>query len=256
METLEVQTMGSVTTVTMNRPDVRNAFNPRLIEELLQVFSKPPTRIMVLGGAGTVFSAGADLEWMKQSAELDETQNREEAKRLASVFQTIDECEAVVIARVQGAAIGGGMGLVSCCDVVVAESEAMFGFTEARLGLAPAVISPFVIRKIGLSAARRYFVTAQRFPAAEAMRIGLVHSVVDASELDETTAKMVKRVAIGGPNAVLASKRLVRDIEGLDREQAIEHTSALIAGLRASEEGQEGLAAFLEKRPARWIPNT
>ncbi|MEL6544696.1 MAG: enoyl-CoA hydratase-related protein [Myxococcota bacterium] len=254
MKTLELQTMGAVTMVTMNRPDVRNAFNPELIEELLEIFSAPPSSIIVLAGAGAVFSAGADLEWMKKSAELDTESNRKDAERLARVFRTIDECDAITVAQVQGAAIGGGMGLVACCDVVVAETGAMFGFTEARLGLAPAVISPFVINKIGVSAARRYFVTAQRFDAAEAMRIGLVHKVVEASELDETTAKMVRRVAQGGPKAVLASKRLVRDVTRMERDHAIEHATRVIADLRASEEGQEGLAAFLEKRTAKWVP--
>lgn len=254
MKTLQLQKMGAVTMVTMNRPDVRNAFNPTLIEELLEVFSSPPSTIMVLSGAGPIFSAGADLEWMQKSAELDSEGNRRDAMRLASVFRTLDECNAITIAQVQGAAIGGGMGLVACCDVVVASREAMFGFTEARLGIAPAVISPFVIRKIGASAARRYFVTAQRFDAAEALRIGLVHQVVDAGELDEETAKMIRRVAQCGPNAVLASKKLVRDVTRMERDHAIEHATSLIAELRTSEEGQEGLAAFLEKRPAKWVP--
>ncbi len=254
MKTLELQKMGPMTMVTMNRPDVRNAFNPTLIEELLEVFSNPPSTIMVLSGAGSVFSAGADLEWMKKSAELDAEGNRRDAMRLASVFRTLDECEAVTIAQVQGAAIGGGMGLVACCDIVISSRETMFGFTEARLGIAPAVISPFVIRKIGASAARRYFVSAQRFDAAEAMRIGLVHQVVESEELDEETAKMIRRVAQCGPKAVLASKKLVRDVTRMERDHAIEHATSLIAELRTSEEGQEGLAAFLEKRPAKWVP--
>lgn len=246
--------MGPVTIVTMNRPEVRNAFNPTLINELIEVFEAPPSHIVVLRGAGPVFSAGGDLAWMRESAKLDEAGNVDEAKRMARVFQTIDEANAVVIAGVQGAALGGGMGLVSVCDVVVAEKEARFGFTEARLGLAPAVISPFCIRKVGLSAARRYFTTGQRFPAEEAMRIGLVHQVVEADSLEAATQKMVERVIAGGPQAVLACKRLAREVDGLSREDAIDHTARVIASLRTGEEGQEGITAFLEKRKPKWIP--
>ncbi|MEM6531598.1 MAG: enoyl-CoA hydratase-related protein [Myxococcota bacterium] len=253
MQTLEVMSKGPVTVVTMNRPDVRNAFNPTLIDELISVFREPPSHVIVLRGNGPVFSAGGDLAWMRESATLDEAGNVAEAKRMAQVFQTIDESNAVVIASVQGAALGGGMGLVSVCDIVVAETEARFGFTEARLGLAPAVISPFCIRKIGLSAARRYFTSGQRFPAAEAMRIGLVHEVVDAGELEAATQKMVERVLAGGPNAVLACKRLAREVDGLSRSDAIDHTARVIAGLRTSDEGQEGITAFLEKRKPNWI---
>ncbi|MEL6340343.1 MAG: enoyl-CoA hydratase-related protein [Myxococcota bacterium] len=253
MAMLTTETRGAVTRVIMNRPEVRNAFNDALVEELQAVFTDPPSRILELRGAGPVFSAGADLEWMKRSAELDETVNRDEARRLGHVFRTLDECNAVVVAAVQGAALGGGMGLVSCCDIVIAESKAIFGFTEARLGIAPAVISPFAIRKIGVSQARRYFTTGERFSADEAHRIGLVHEVVPAEEFGTHVEKILAALAAGGPEAVLASKRLVRDVATMDGEKIHDHTSQVIAALRCSEEGQEGLSAFLEKRKPDWV---
>ena len=242
MAMLKTETRGVITRVIMNRPDVRNAFNDALIDELQAVFSDPPSRVLELRGSGPIFSAGADLVWMKRSAELDEEANRDEARRLGAVFRTLDECNAVVVAVVQGAALGGGMGLVSCCDIVVAESKAMFGFTEARLGIAPAVISPFAIRKIGVSQARRYFTTGERFSADEARRIGLVHEVVPADELDAQVEKILLGLAAGGPQAVLASKRLARDVAAMDGDKIHLHTSQVIAALRCSEEGQEGLS--------------
>lgn len=254
MDALELDTEGQVTSVTMNRPDVRNAFNDDLIAELLAVFKAPPSPILVLRGAGSVFSAGADLAWMKRSAELSVAENRREAERLAAFFQVVDQTDAVVVASVQGAAIGGGVGLVSVADMVVAESEAVFGFTEVRLGLIPAVISPFALSKIGQAAARRYFITGERFNAAEAHRIGLVHKVVAAEELSVATERVVQELSKAGPEAMLESKRLIRLVAGTSSVRDVrQRTAGLIAERRASDEGQEGLSAFLEKRKPRWL---
>lgn len=252
MAMLTVHTVAGVTTITMNRPEVRNAFNATLIAELTDAFRAPPTRIMVLAGAGPVFSAGGDLAWMKASAELGHEGNVNESKTLATMFQTIDESEAIVVGRVHGAAFGGGMGLVSVCDCVVAEAKTRFAFTEVKLGLVPAVISPFCVRKIGSSAARFYFATGARFDAHEAQRLGLVHRVAPAEALDQTVETVVEQLLEAGPNALLESKRLVRDIDGLSREEAIESTAHTIARLRTSDEGQEGTKAFLEKRKPNW----
>lgn len=254
MSNLRIECSGGLTRVTLARPDVRNAFNDELIGELAAAFRALPvgTRVVVLGGDGQAFCAGADLAWMQRSVAYDEARNTREARELGAMFRAVDEAPCVVVARVQGAALGGGAGLVACCDVVVAEQGARFGFTEVRLGLVPAVISPFVLRRLGPARARRWFVTGELFGADEARRIGLADEVAPAAQLDAVIDGIVKAVLRAGPRAVDAAKLLVREVEAADPEAVHERTAALIASLRVGAEGQEGLRAFLEKREPRW----
>jgi methylglutaconyl-CoA hydratase len=229
----------------MARPDRRNAFDASLIAELTAAFADVgDNRVVILAGDGPSFSAGADVEWMRSSIELSYDENIADALRLRAMLDAIDGCPAPVIARVQGHALGGGAGLVACSDIVVAEPSAQFGFSEVKLGIVPAVISPFAIAKIGPGAARRYFVTGERFDAATALRIGLVHEVTD--DLDGTLERVVRELLAAGPQAARVAKRLARQALSADE------TARLIAERRTSEEGQEGLRAFLAKRPALW----
>ncbi|ESQ81523.1 hypothetical protein AEAC466_21225 [Asticcacaulis sp. AC466] len=239
-----------VVRVSLNRPAVHNAFNEGLIGDLTQAFEdlgkQDGVRAIVLSGNGASFSAGADLNWMQRAAEQDEFANREDALALARMFETIDTCPKPVVGLVQGAAFGGGVGLAACCDVVIAQPEAKFGLTEVRLGLIPAVISPFVIAKIGRSAARRYFLTGEHFTAAEAHRIGLVHEV--ASGLEAAGARLIDALLAGGPEAIADAKDLVAE-----RRLTADVTATRIAARRASDEGREGIAAFLAKRKPGWM---
>lgn len=254
MANLLVAQDGAVLSVTLNRPHVRNAFNEDLISELAEVVGNldPQTQVVVLRGEGAVFCAGADLEWMQKSARFSKEDNERDAATLARLFEALDTTPAVVIGRLHGAALGGGVGLLACCDIVVASDDAKLGLTEVRLGLVPAVISPFVVAKIGASQARRYFVTGEMFGAAEARRMGLVHEVVPMSELDATVSKLAAAVAKNGPRAVVTAKRLVRDITGRPPRDLRDYTVQTIATMRVSPEGQEGLRAFLEKREPSW----
>ena len=249
--TVEADERG-VVRVTLNRPAVHNAFNEGMIGELTDAFAdlgkQDGVRVIVLAGNGASFSAGADLNWMKRAAEQDEYANREDALALAKMFDTLNTCPKPVVALVQGTALGGGVGLAACCDIVIAQPETLFGLTEVRLGLIPAVISPFVIAKIGPSAARRYFLTGERFSAAEAQRIGLIHEV--ASALEAEGAKMVEALLAGGPEAIADAKDLISDITRMDDKGEL--TAHRIAMRRASDEGREGIAAFLTRRKARW----
>ena len=249
---LEVTHSGPVLRVTLNRPEVRNAFNPAMIAELTTVFSgveaDGAVRVVVLAGAGKSFCAGADLTWMREMAAYTREQNVADALRLAAMLEAVQGCPVPVIARVHGAALGGGAGLAAACDVVVAAADATFGFTEARLGIAPAVIAPFVLRKIGTGHARALFVTGERFDAARAERIGLVHKVVAPPALDAAVEETIAAVLACGPGAVRACKELVDRVPGLSREEARAYTAETIAALRAAPEGQEGMRAFLEKR--------
>jgi methylglutaconyl-CoA hydratase len=230
----------------MARPERRNAFDAALIAELTDAFSDVgPARVVLLSGDGPSFSAGADVEWMRSSVELTYDENVADALRLRAMLEAIDGCQAPVVARVQGHALGGGCGLVACCDVVVAERSAVFGFSEVKLGIVPAVISPFALGKIGPSAARRYFVTGERFTAETALRIGLVHELADA--LDPAVERVVTEVLSAGPEAARAAKDLAR------RPASADETARLIARRRTSAEGQDGLRAFLEKRPPSWL---
>jgi len=256
---LRVERDGAFAWVTLDRPDVRNAFNAELIAELRRTFTvfatEPPTvlRGVVLSGAGPAFCAGADIEWMRSSIGLTAADNEHDAEAMQSMFDAIDACPAPVVARVQGAALGGGMGLCAVADVVIATADATFGFTETRLGILPAVISTFVLPKIGESHARALFTTGIRFDAERARRIGLVHEVVaDEAELDAAVVRVTEALLAAGPDAARASKALVRELRTLDAAQARRHTVRRIAELRASAEGQEGLAAFLERRRPDW----
>src|SRR5256885_4390147 len=229
----------------MARPERRNAFDAAVIAELATAFADVgDARAVVLSGDGPSFSAGADVEWMRSSVDLSYDENVADALRLRAMLDAIDSCPAPVVGRVQGHALGGGCGLVACCDIVVAEPTAQFAFSEVKLGIVPAVISPFALAKIGSSAARRYFVTGERFDAATALRIGLVHEVT--AELDAAVESVVAELLSAGPHAARWAKRLVRE------RPAGPETARWIAERRASEEGQEGLQAFLEKRPATW----
>jgi len=254
MKTLRLETNGPVLTVTLDRPDVRNAFNEDVIRELHETFSSipPKVRAVVLTGGGAVFCAGADVQWMKKSMNYTEEENAIDAAAMAAMFRSIDECPRPVIGRINGHALGGGSGLVACCDVVVAVEGALFGFTEVRLGIVPANISTFVLPKIGGRSARRYFLTGERFDAAEAKAIGLIHEVVPAGMLDAKVNDLVKEILRCGPNAVAIAKEVIREGLARPRDEAIEYTVNTIARVRVSPEGQEGLGAFLEKRKPNW----
>ena len=237
------QADGGVLRVTIAKPERRNAFDAALIAELTEAFADVgDARAVVLAGDGPSFCAGADVEWQRSSVDLTYDENVADALRLYRMLEAIDLCPTPVVARVQGFALGGGSGLVACADVVAAAPDAVFGFTEVRLGIVPAVISPFVLGRIGPGAARRYFLTGERFGADAALRIGLVHEV--AEDLDGAVERVVGDLLAAGPEAVRAAKRLVRERPG---GEAAAHVAA---GLRTSPEGQEGLRAFLEKRPA------
>jgi methylglutaconyl-CoA hydratase len=247
---------GVVTTVTLARPDAHNALNVGLIEELTSCFEEisddEGVRVVVLAGEGRSFCAGADVGYMRESAGFTYEDNLEDARRLAAMYWTIDECPKPLVARVHGAAMGGGSGLVAVADVVVAEGEARFAFTEVRLGIAPATIAPFVVRKIGASHARSLFVTGERFGAERAREIGLVHNLVPLDGLDAMVGEKVDEILQGGPVAQATVKALLRRLETTEPMEAPGLTSRVISELRTGEEGQEGLAAFLEKREPGW----
>lgn len=247
-----------VARVRLNNPDKHNAFDDQIIGELTEAFvaiaDNSNVRVMVLGSEGKSFSAGADLEWMKRMASYSYEENLRDASALALMLKTLNEIPQPTIARVQGAAFGGAVGLVSCCDMAVAASAASFSLSEVKIGLVPATISPYVIAAIGQRAVRRYFVTAERFDAHRAMEIGLVNEVVDAEQLDQEIARLIDALLANGPEAIIAAKRLVFDIAGkpID-QQLIDSTCETIAAIRVSEQGQEGLQAFLEKRKPHWL---
>jgi methylglutaconyl-CoA hydratase len=245
MPSLSVERDGPILRVTFTRPDRRNAFDADLIADLTTAFGDVgDARVVVLAGEGSSFSAGADVEWMRSSVELDYEENVRDARRLQDMLEAIDTCPAPVVARVQGHALGGGCGLVACSDVVVAHEQAMFAFSEVKLGIIPAVISPFVLRKIGEAHARRFFLTGERFGARTAYRMGLVSEVTD--DLETAVDHVVTELLSSGPEAVRASKKLV-----LERPDAL-GTVRRTADRRTSEEGQEGLRAFLERRRPDW----
>lgn len=258
MSPLLLETQGSVARITLNRPEVHNAFNEPLIAELTDAFQRmgedSSVHVVVLTGAGKSFCAGADLEWMGKMAGYSHEENLTDARALQILFQTIDACPKVTIARINGAALGGGAGLVAVCDLAVASEAAVFAFSEARLGLIPAVISPYVLRKIGWSHASWLFLTAQRFSAAQARQVGLVTFVAPAegSALDGNIDQLLDNLAQCGPEALAATKRLLREIYGKSPGEAAEATVHAIAAARVSEEGKEGIQAFLAKRKPAW----
>ena len=257
-ESLQLLREGPVARLRLDRPQLHNAFDAGLIAGLTDVLDElgrdATTRVVVLEGAGASFSAGADLNWMRGIAAAGEAENREDSLRLARLMRTLDELPKPTIARVHGAAFGGGVGLVACCDIAIATRNATFGLTEARLGLLPAVISPYVIAAIGARQARRWFATAERFDAAEAHRIGLVHLLVDdEAALDAAVMQQSEFLLQAGPIAAATAKSLVRRIADAGDAGAIDDANAtLIASLRVSPEGQEGLSAFLGKRRPTW----
>ena len=259
MSRLLVTRDGPIARVSLNRPEVRNAFDAELIAELRAAFdglsreSPDALRGVILTGEGAVFCAGADVEWMRASMGLSVADNERDAAAMQAMFATIDACPVPLVARVQGAALGGGMGLCAVADMVIASADAIFGFTETRLGIIPAVISTFVLPKIGESHTRALFPAGERFDAERALRIGLVHEVVaDETALDARVAAVAAGLLAAGPTAARAAKALVRELRGLDPEEAKRHTVRHIAQQRTSAEGQEGLLAFLEKRPPTW----
>jgi methylglutaconyl-CoA hydratase len=243
---LRIERDGPALHITLARPERRNAFDAALIAELREAFADVgDARAVVLAGDGESFCAGADVEWMRSSIELSYEENVQDARRLRQMLETVDECPAPVVARVHGHALGGGVGLVACADIAVSSSDAQFAFSEVKLGIVPSVISPFALAKIGPSAARRYFVTGERFGADVALRIGLVHEVDD--DVDAALGRVLEELLSAGPEAARHSKRLV-----LDRPDALA-TERRIAERRTSDEGQEGLRAFLDKSKPRWV---
>lgn len=257
-QTLLVEIARGFATVTLNRPEVRNAFNELVIAELTEVFGQlgqsPKVRVIVLAANGPAFCAGADLNWMKKMSTYSEQENLVDAQKLAEMMHQIYACPKPVIAKVQGDCYAGGMGLVAACDIAVAAEQVQFCLSEVKLGLSPATISPYVIKAMGANAARRYFVTAERFSTQEAHRIGFVHEVVTEEKLDETVAQLVKSIVNNSPNAVMETKRLVADVTSakIDAE-LMAYTAERIAAIRTSEEGREGVASFLEKRKPNWL---
>ena len=258
MKHLLLNTAGGVTTVTLNRPDVRNAFNDEVITELtavlLELGKHPEVRCVVLAGNGPAFCAGADLNWMKRMADFTREENVEDATGLARMLEVLYKCPKPTVARVHGDTYAGGMGLVAACDIAVAADNVQFCLSEVKLGLIPATISPYVIRAMGARAAHRWFLTAERFSAAEAQRIGYVHEAVPAAQLDAKVAEIVQALVNAGPEAVKACKQLVHDVAGHDISAGlVRRTVEGIADIRASDEGREGVKSFLEKRKPNWL---
>jgi methylglutaconyl-CoA hydratase len=249
-----------IAAVTLDRPEVRNALDADLIAAIHDCFTAlaadDAVRVVVLTGAASAFSAGADIAWMQAAAQFTADENERDARKLADAFATIDRCPKPVVARVNGAAFGGGVGLVACCDVAIAVEGARFSFSEVRLGIAPATVGPFVLRKIGASQARALFLTGERFDAARAKEVGLVHAVVSADDLDAAVARQTEMLLQGGPHALAAAKELVQELPGMAEGEQRAYTASLIAHLRTSAEGQEGLRAFLDRRPPSWETKT
>jgi len=253
---ITVRREGPVEHVTLNRPDVRNAFNEHVIAELAAwaeaAAEDPGLRVVIVAGAGKVFSAGADAAWMAKMAGYSHEDNVRDAGAAAAMFRAINALPCGVIGRIHGAALGGGSGLAAVCDIAVSTEGAIFGFTETKLGILPAMISPFVLPKIGVSAARELFLTGMRFDARRAKEIGLVHAVVPEALLDETVQRYVNELLSAAPTAVAAAKGLIPQVWGRRPEDVADLTAAAIAAQRVSPDGQEGLRAFLEKRTPEW----
>jgi len=258
-ETLEIVVEHGVATVWMNRPDVHNAFNAQLIADITAACraldADDAVRVVVLAGRGKSFSAGADLNWMKAAGEASVEENLADARKLAGMLRTLAEMRKPTIARVQGAALGGGMGLASACDICVASDKAVFATSEVKFGIIPSAISPYVIRAIGERQSCRYFQTAERIDASSAKEVGLAHEVTAAEQLDAKIAEVVAALLAGGPKAQAAAKDLIRAVANRPVDDAVvEDTSRRIADLRVTPEAKEGLDAFLAKRPAAWVP--
>lgn len=257
-ETLEIVREAGVATIWMNRPDVHNAFNAQLIADLtaacIALDADDTVRAVVLAGRGKSFSAGADLNWMKAAGEASEAENFADAMKLAGMLCTLAEMKKPTIARVHGAALGGGMGLASACDICIASDRAVFATSEVKFGIIPSAISPYVLRAIGERQAYRYFQTAERINAARAAELGLAHEAVATEELDAKVKEVVEALLQGGPKSQAAAKDLIRAVANRPVSDAlVMDTARRIASLRATPEAKEGLAAFLDKRPAAWI---
>lgn len=254
---LQVEIRGDVAHVRFHRPQVRNAFDDVVAAELVAAFeeiaARDDLRAVVLGGAGDIFCAGGDLNWMKRIAAYTREENLADAAAFQAAFEAVDLCALPVVGRIQGAALGGGAGLVAVCDVAVAAEGTSFGFPEARLGLVPGVISPYVLRKIGMSRTRHLFLTGERFDAAEAHRIGLVHVVAPLADLDVAVEAVLKSVRACAPQALAGGKVLLRALQDADTAHSQALAREAITAARASTDGSEGLAAFLEKRKAGWL---
>ena len=262
MNHLQLNVANLVATVTLNRPEVRNAFNDEVIAEVTETFNslaiRDDVRCIVLAANGTAFCAGADLNWMRSMADYTREQNLADAGRLATMMRTVYECPKPTIACIQGDVYAGGTGLVAACDIAVSVDTAHFCLSEVKLGLVPSTISPYVIRAMSARAAHRYFLTAERFTAAEALRIGFVHEVVQASALNAKVAELSNALISAGPEAVKLCKKLVQDVSGHDiTPELVNMTIASIADVRVSAEGREGLQSFLQKRKPNWLlPHT
>lgn len=254
--TIDITRQGPVERVTLNRPDVRNAINDEVVAELsawaAATRDDPDIRVTVLSGAGKVFSAGADLDFMARAIDYDRERNVADALRMAAMFRAIDTLPRPLIGKVHGAALGGGAGLAAVCDLVVADRETVFGFTEVKLGIMPAVIAPFAIAKIGASAARALFLTGARFSAERAREIGLVHELAAGSDLEASVDRIVHEFLTSGPESIREAKNLIAEVVGRRAVDVADITAAAIAARRMSPEGQEGMKAFLEKRKAEW----
>ena len=255
---LTIADHGAVRTITLSRPDVRNAFNDEVIADLKTAFTEAgqaaDVRCVVLAAEGPAFCAGADLNWMRRMADYTRDENLADAGQLAAMLRAIYECPKPTIARVQGDVFAGGVGLVAACDMAVSVDTATYCLSEVKLGLIPATISPYVIRAIGARASHRYFLTAERFSAAEAHRVGLVHEVVAADALNAKVAELTSALVSASPNAVRACKRLVQDVAEREIDDAlVAHTVAGIADIRSSAEGKEGVQSFLQKRKPSWL---
>ena len=248
---------GVVARVALNRPDVRNAFNDRMLSDLRETFARirddDGVRVVVLTGEGKCFCAGADLHWMKRVLDYSYEANYEDSFNLAQMLREVHTCPKPVVGRINGAAIGGGTGLVAVCDIAVASEDAIFAFTETKLGLTPAAISPYLLKRMGEKNLREYFLTGERFSASRAAEMGLINAVVPAGELDAAVDAKIELILTGGPMALAASKELIDDVAERSLDQNGPYTADVIARLRTSEEGQEGMNAFLEKRKPRWV---
>ena len=249
---------GAVATITLTQPEIRNAFSDEVIAEITQAFrtagERPDVRAIVLAAEGPAFCAGANLNWMRRMADYTREENVQDAGMLAEMLRVIYECPKPTIARVQGDVYAGGVGLVACCDIAVSADHVNYCLSETKIGLIPATISPYVIRAMGARAAHRYFLTAERFNAAEALRIGFVHEVVPADQLDAKVGELVNALVSASPNAVRECKKLVQDVAERDITRLlIDHTVEGIADIRASDEGKEGVQSFLQKRKPAWL---
>ncbi|MFH1419735.1 MAG: enoyl-CoA hydratase/isomerase family protein [Planctomycetota bacterium] len=255
--TVRLACEGSVARVTLDRPDIRNAFNDQMLDDLREAFAAvrddPAVRVAVLTGEGKAFCAGADLHWMKRVVSYTYEQNYEDSLNLAMMLREIYDCPKPVVGRINGTAIGGGTGVVAVCDIAIASEDAVFAFSETKLGLTPAAISPYLLKRMGEKNLREYFLTGERFTATQAAEMGLVNAVVPADQLDVAVDEKIRMILTGGPEALAVSKALISEVARRSIQDNGPYTAEVISKLRMSEEGQEGMNAFLNKRKPEWI---